>query len=350
LGLLATTAQSAHDDLPAQARLHARVAKARSEILGTLYGGWMANLPNADLLLKLHGRIAACGRGASLYQDNATGRLVQVSMPCNSRLCPKCMISRAKDSAARVRKAIDKMDSPRLLTLTLASTDKPLGDEIDRLRKSFRECRRSNGWRDHVQGGVTVFECTFEPQTGRWHPHLHCVIDATYWAQKDVSDAWQKATGDSKIVDIRMIHSKERAANYVSKYLSKSPDINACPPEKRCEWAAAMHGGRLVQTFGSLHGATLKPEKTPRPEGMRHIVYAGALLAAIVEGDVEALGLNNRLQAISWSTQDNADTHEHRDLAECLIHWSQKRLGDEPDPPGETIFPPERLFGREPDG
>jgi hypothetical protein len=260
------------------------------------------------------------------------------------------MISRAKDSAARVRTAIEKMDSPRLLTLTLASTDKPLGDEIDRLRKSFRELRRSNGWKNHVQGGVTVFECTFDAKSGRWHPHLHCVIDATYWAQKDVSDAWQKATGDSKIVDIRMIHSKERAAQYVSKYLSKAPDINACPAEKRCEWAAAMHGGRLVQTFGHLHGAKLKPEKTPRPEGMRHIVYAGALLQAIVDGDIEAVGLSERLQAINWSNQDKADTHEHRHLAECLIHWAAKRLGDEPDPPNETIFPPERLFGREPDG
>jgi hypothetical protein len=111
-----------------------------------------------------------------------------------------------------------------------------------------------------------------------------------------------------------------------------------------------MHGGRLVQTFGSMHGQKLKPEKTPRPQGMRHVVYAGALLAAIVEGDVEALGLSNRLQRLSWSSTDNADTPEHKDLAECLIHWAKKRANEEPDPPNETIFPPERLFGREPDG
>lgn len=302
-------------------------------MLGTLWGGVMLDLPGSGVLLKLHDRIAACGQGAKIMQDNATGRLVYTVLPCNSRLCPTCCHRRARTTKETVRAAVAAMDSPRLLTLTLASSDNPLSAELERLRVCFREMRRSKAWRAHVAGGVAIIEVTYNKKTGLWHPHMHCVIDAKYWPQEQISRLWHRVTGDSQVVDIRLVRSKDQAAGYVAKYVSKLPDQEQTPAEKRCEWAVAMHGLRLVQTFGSLHGRKLRPEKTPRPEGLSEVVQLRALLDAINEGDLAALDLHRRLEKLPWGAEDDAATDQHRQLAADLRRWWERRITPAgPDP------------------
>src|SRR5690606_7248566 len=105
-----------------------------------------------------------------------------------------------------------------------ASTDNPLAGELERLKACFRELRRGKPWKQHVQGGVAVVECTFNAKTQKWHPHLHIVFDGKYWAQPAIATEWERVTGDSKIVDVRFVRSKDQAAGYIAKYVSKSPN------------------------------------------------------------------------------------------------------------------------------
>lgn len=321
-------ATTPHIDGRGQARHHAKTDRARRDLLATLYGGWLAELPHADRLLKLHDRIAACCSGSRVMQDNATGRLVRVAMACDSRLCPRCAITRSVQTKLAVTEIIGRMDSPRLLTLTLAATDSPLSVQIDRLRACFREFRRHQSWKRHVRGGVALLECTYRPKTDQWHPHLHLVVDAIYWRQQAISAEWLAVTGDSSIVDIRMVNSKAAAAAYVAKYVSKCPKHSETPAERRCEWAAAMHGQRIMQTWGSLHGSRTRPAKTPRPEGLREVVIEAAMLEAIQAGDAVAWDLWTRLERLPFRSDDEQVTAMHRAWADEAAAWQAARIAD----------------------
>jgi hypothetical protein len=156
-----------------------------------------------------------------------------------------------------VAHAIKHADSLRFLTFTLRSSDEPLRDQLDRLYASLRQLRRTAEWQRHVRGGIATVEVTRNPRTGQWHPHLHVLADGTYWKQSQLSAAWRAVTGDSPIVDIRAVRSRNAAAQYVAKYAAKPLDMRGWPLDAIADLAAALHRRRLVLTFGSLHGHKL---------------------------------------------------------------------------------------------
>jgi hypothetical protein len=59
--------------------------------------------------------------------------------------------------------------------------------------------------------------------------------------------------GEPSIVDIRMIHERAHAVQYVTKYVSKSIDAAGWDDETLCDYAEGMHRRRLMGTFGKWH-------------------------------------------------------------------------------------------------
>ena len=210
--------------------------------------------------LTLAAKLESCCRYAQVVELE-DGTVTIAEQRCRSRLCPRCAHLRSREMIGRAAVAIRAMNSPRLITLTLKSSDDPLADQIARLTTDFKKLRRSETWKAHVVGGLYVIEVTYNERSQQWHPHMHVVADGKYWPQSSLADQWHRITGDSRIVDIRHVYDARDAAAYVAAYVQKSSDIDRLPSDRIPEWAASVHGLRMSQTFGSLHGVKLTPER-----------------------------------------------------------------------------------------
>lgn len=231
-----------------------------------VFGDWLRaqqalNESCVPLLRKRARRINACCCGPQ-YVARSTGGIGVVAGYCRDRLCPTCQRLRGTAVAAAVRGAIHGMDCVRFITLTLAQVDRPLEDTLKILSAAFRRLRAQPEWKKHIRGGVYAVEVVFSPTSLLWHAHLHVLADGLFWSQRDLSDLWRKTTGDSFIVDIRMVGSRQAAANYVAKYVAKPMDSASWPDAKLCEYAEALHGKRMVHTFGAKYGE-FKEEEEP---------------------------------------------------------------------------------------
>jgi len=146
------------------------------------------------------------------------------------------------------------MNAPRFLTLTQADKPEPLLVSLNRLADSFRKLRQRPEWKQHVQGGTYAIETTFNVVSGTWHVHLHILFDGRFWAQNDISALWLAVTKDSKIVDVRVVADAAITSRYIATYIAKPSGLDMWPAARIIEFAQAMHGRRLIHTFGTLHG------------------------------------------------------------------------------------------------
>lgn len=214
-----------------------------------------AETPDGD---RIAARLRNCCRHPLLvaYGDGLHYHLTE--QRCRSRVCPRCARLRARALAFRIATLVRRMDSPRFLTLTIRSNDRPLREQVKHLRRRFAALRRRSDWPTHVVGGVYTLEITFNTTTQQWHPHLHAIVDGTYWAHADLLSTWETVVGDHAGVDIRAVHGVRKLANYLACYVAKSCDLRTLEPRQLAEWAIETHGLRLAQTFGSLQGC--KPQ------------------------------------------------------------------------------------------
>jgi len=198
------------------------------------------------------------------------GSVKVMANTCKDRWCPMCAKTRAKRIAGQVRDWVETCDHAKLLTLTIASSDDPLGQQIDRMVLAFNRMRKEEPFKKAWRGGIWFFQVTWSPDRGQWHPHIHAILDGSFVAQRKISTAWERLTSGSKIVDIRTIRDPKQAANYVSRYVARPSDLAPLPEEQRVEIVDQLKGRRLVNTFGTAHRAgLLKKEPIDRTTWIR---------------------------------------------------------------------------------
>jgi hypothetical protein len=222
---------------------HLRLVQKLARVLDPLQGS------APDQAWKQAARLSDCRRSPALYQSE-TGRYVVSKKCCNTRLCPACgraKLARLREEAAAI---VERMDSPKFVTLTVLSTPEYLAVRLKHLRDSFARLRRHKTWRRNYTRGVAVVEVTFNPKSGQWHPHLHLIVDGQYVQQHVLSRLWEVATGDSRIVHIRAVPKRSDAIRYVTKYAQKAADLETIPDERVPEFLAAMRGLRTHSLFG----------------------------------------------------------------------------------------------------
>lgn len=242
--------------------------------------------------LSLACRIGTCARNSTIAVK-PDGTLRVCELRCRSKLCPICSKKRASAVYCRTLEAIRKMNSPRMLTLTLAHSDIPLREQLLRLRRCFAELRRAKDWKARVKSGIYCLEITHNPKEQRWHPHIHMIVDGTYFDNKLLRSLWLRVTKDSSIVHVRKVNDAKNAAQYVSKYISKSLDPAGLNDAQLLEWITEVRGLRFVQTFGELHGVKLDTrDTTPSTcETLTNIGPCDQLAHAANTGDQEAAKL-----------------------------------------------------------
>jgi hypothetical protein len=148
---------------------------------------------------------------------------------CNDFInCGVCRLKRNIRLQKHYLGPLEKMRSPKFLTLTLKSSGN-LEADLKRLRKSVSKFKRSKDWKLKVRADFETIEVA-ENQV-----HMHMVIDSLFWEQKEISEQWHRITGDSFIVDIRKVKNPKQAIKEVFKYVVKDvkPEIKEAVSEFR---------------------------------------------------------------------------------------------------------------------
>lgn len=249
-------------------------------------------------------RIAAfhdCGAFAYVYQTaHAPYEYRLGGSNCHDRFCLPCASDRSRLIAGNVLDALGGKPA-RFLTLTLKSNDGPLSTQIDRLYSCFAVLRNRKLWRSRVQGGCAFTEIKWSTKAKAWNVHIHCIIHGLFLPQRELSAAWFRITGDSMILDIRLIRDQGHVGRYVTKYASKplsNTFVNRKPQFD--EVIQAMHGRRLCFTFGTWRG--IKLTEAPEPGEWINLGSFESVVLQAKQGDLEAL------RALRYIAGDRAES------------------------------------------
>jgi hypothetical protein len=291
------TSETTDEPLPwqtrSQYRIHAPFTKPRRRIF------WSLDRSSDAALRRRAARISECCKHPEV-RIGAEGQVSVFAPRCRDRLCPLCSLRRSREAAARTKEAAARMDSPKHLVLTAPHTDEPLRDHLRCLREALKKLRSSQEWKRHVAGGVYAFEITRNERTGKWHPHVHVLMDAGYWAQRDICIAWGRALRatdawadypehERPVVYVSAVMSRSKVATYIAKYVTKPAELGQWDDDIVCEYATAVAGARMLHTFGSLHGTKLDPRDPNKDLAVStHACYLGWLDRLADEGDEAA--------------------------------------------------------------
>lgn len=234
-----------------------------------------------------------CGSECMIEWNHEERRYRIKANYCHSRHCEPCMRAKSNLLARNLREKLEERpdDLYRFVTLTLRHTDTPLADQIKRLYRSFTRLRAMPAWKQSQRGGAATLEVKWDPQTRKWHPHLHVICAGGYLAKESLSTAWHRATGDSFIVDIRRLDAKKDVAYYVAKYVTKGTnDAVWADADAAQEFVTATRGLRSCATFGSWRGFALLAK--PADNGVwKHIGRLGPLIGRARGGCVQSIAV-----------------------------------------------------------
>jgi len=204
-----------------------------------------------------------CRTGAWFARNKISGKVRVLSSSCKLRWCPMCSATRRWHLTNQVSKWLSNAKAPKFLTLTVQHKAEPLDSQIQHLYESFRRYRRLNILKRNVAGGVWFFQIKKSDNDGLWHPHLHCVIDSPWIDKYALSAAWEVASRDSKIINIKEIRDAETMAEYVARYAARPSILATLKHVDRLELISCLHGRRLVGTWGTARSISLRPCKPP---------------------------------------------------------------------------------------
>lgn len=237
---------------------------------------------NADDLTK---GLALCGSPFELT-CTCCGESHTCERRCSKKWCPVCVRRIATKRSLKFQGAVEKMQWPLFVTLTMRNTVDLTFDAVRQLRRAFGKLRQRKLWKNNVKGGVASIEVT---NIGNgWHPHLHAIIDCEWlaWktprpqakdsrdrkqalckkAAKELERIWAKILKQpTASVKVKRTTGAE-VCKEVLKYSVKGSDLVEAPdaiaPMIRC-----LEATRLVTTFGTLFGkkaiADPKDERPP---------------------------------------------------------------------------------------
>ncbi len=203
-------------------------------------------------------RFDQCGSSAFVLTTGGTDPVFRIaSNRCHDRFCVPCATEKRRIIAANLKENLP--DTPlRLITLPLRGSSQSLVGVLVRLYACFRKLRGRLSSRGLLAGGIAFLEVTRNQRTCAWHPHLHVICQGRYVAQAWLRDLWLEITGDSFIVDIRLIRGPSEAAAYVLKYASKAISTKVWRnPAAFAEAIRALSGKRTFNTFGTWSGFNL---------------------------------------------------------------------------------------------
>ncbi len=219
------------------------------------------------------GTMMLCRSDAWLAVNLITRTVSVVSSSCRLRWCPICSRAKAVHIAEGVTEWLETHKRPKLLTLTLKHSSDSLDKQVTRLYACFRTLRKQKYYRDNIHGGIWFFQVKWIEQSQSWHPHLHCLLDSEYLPHAVLKRTWKAITGDSDVVDIRVIRSPKHAAEYVARYAARPALLADLPYNKRIEIMDSLHSRRLCGKWGSASEINFRGKNTAAVTDYKPIAY-----------------------------------------------------------------------------
>ena len=243
---------------PLQESIHERTWDQRTRIITALADTWQPKFRKSATKLN------ECSRGAAFFIDPSIGKVKPWLARCRHRLCPFCAKARSIHVSNQIQRLILEMKTPRTMVLTVKSSATPLKEQLRTLRRNFAALRKRPDWKSRCIGGVYTVEVTQNPDTKLWHPHLHVVYDGEFFPQKLLRRLWHEVTGSAEIVWLQAITDVPGMANELAKYIGKIQKVETLDNASIRDYAQAVNGSRMLQTFGNCHGKTVK-DQDPGP-------------------------------------------------------------------------------------
>lgn len=217
--------------------------------------------------------LSQCRSLAYFARNCITGKVKIISQACHLRWCPMCSSTRRWFLTQEVSKWLTTAKQPKFLTLTCVHSSEYLNDQIEHLYESFRKFRQYKYLKTSVRGGVWFFQIHRSKTDRLWHPHLHCVIDSPWLDKYRLSELWKKATITSEIINIKEVKNASSMAEYVARYAARPSLLSSLDVPSRMELLLALHGRRLVGTWGSARSIVLRPSKPPDSDNWKNVGY-----------------------------------------------------------------------------
>lgn len=242
---------------------------------------------------------ATCGRRSYILMSSDDPPKYRVAgSHCHDRFCIPCSLERSSTITHNVMDHVGQRKT-RFVTLTLKHRNCTLGVALDHLYSSWTKLRKQARWSGNVTGGIAFVEIIHSKNTGCWHPHIHALIEGRYYPQVELSKDWYTATGDSVVVDIRLVRGTSHVARYVTKYASK-PMNNTFQYNSRLldDAVVGLKGRRLAMTFGSWRG--IKLSDTLPESGWENIGTLNDFLYQATHGDADASNILLQIDPTSY--------------------------------------------------
>lgn len=186
-----------------------------------------------------------CQKEFMAFVSPVCGCVKVTPISCGISFCPDCGHRRRVRLEEKVEKSLALMKEPRFATLTVVNVEHLDGATIGDLKKVFGKLRRTKRFLSYVRGGEYTIEIPWSPEKG-WHPHIHVLMDGSYYPQKELAEDWKNAGGGA-VVDIR--RADRKAASELCKYISKGHAFVDNPQAVK-ELYLATAGKRLHGSFG----------------------------------------------------------------------------------------------------
>lgn len=259
-------------------------------------------------------RFDRCGTNCwVMVADNGSGRVRLAADRCHGRWCEACQAERRRLICRNLCAGLDELKLPadalRFVTLTLNHTDAPLVEQLDRIYSCWQRLRQRPFFKSRIKGTIAFFEVTISAKDGRWHPHLHVMIHGAYIPKDKLSAGWKDVTGDSFIVDIKLIRNPREAAGYIAKYAAKAVSHSVwSKPDKLREAIDAFKSRRLFNTTGTFKKMHLS--QPPEDDcGWSPLAPLYQIVARARAGDADAVHI---LRQLSYSNaSDPIDAYLH---------------------------------------
>lgn len=232
-----------------------------------------------------------CGSDCQVEWSDELQRFRVIACYCHNRHCEPCMKAKSALITSNLRERMKdrKAKQFRFITLTLKHSDTPLRSQIKRLYACYRTLRGKTLWKSSQKGGAATLEVKWSPDTKKWHPHLHIIAEGTYINTYDLSQTWRDITGDSHIVDVRLISADKDVAFYVGKYVTKGTNSEVWDdPAVATEWVKAVKGVRMCATFGTWRGYKLLKREKEKPGQWKHVASLASLVRRMQNGEEHA--------------------------------------------------------------
>jgi len=128
-----------------------------------------------------------------------------------------------------------------------------------------------------------------------------------YFPKDALRRLWLQITGDSYIIDVRLVRSREDLVTYLTEYLTKTIAKRVLSdPDRLTEAVLALHGRKLLVTFGNWCHLSLLA--TPDDDAEWTAVCSiDALLQAVIDGHPAALQVASTL----WRHRVHSWLKEH---------------------------------------